>query len=151
MSRAELEACFRHAGAVEPPSGLQRGHFLTWIDHREARRRRWRWPQRIAFEYTPFGIDFDRKLWFFFTPGLAAGRFDARVQASRWRDTRAVGLHYEPSRLPAPLRSLLYDEVKPLGEGLALGLGGINAGPGAGDHFFFALEPWRMEERTRSR
>jgi hypothetical protein len=34
---------------------------------------------------------------------------------------------------------VLYDEVKPLGPDLCLGIGGINARVGRGDHFFFAL------------
>ena len=66
--------------------------------------------------------------------------FEARVERSRWRETDSVVLRYEGSRLPGALRRLLYDEVKPLGEGLVLGIGGGNDGPGRGDHFFFALE-----------
>lgn len=63
-----------------------------------------------------------------------------RVGPSRWRDTEAVTLHYERSRLPAPIRGVLYDEVKPLTDTICLGLGGINAERGDGDQFFFALE-----------
>jgi hypothetical protein len=36
---------------------------------------------------------------------------------------------------------LLYDEVKMLSPSLCLGIGGINAARGRGDHFFFALVP----------
>jgi hypothetical protein len=35
---------------------------------------------------------------------------------------------------------MLYDEVKPLSADLLLGLGGVNAETGEGDHFFFTLE-----------
>jgi hypothetical protein len=35
---------------------------------------------------------------------------------------------------------MLYDEVKPLSRDACLGIGGVNAGRGAGDHFFFVLE-----------
>jgi len=142
MNTADLESVFASEAEFSVPEGMHRGHFLKWLDHPAARCKRWRWPQRLAFEWAPFGIDFDRRLWFFFDPRLAAGRFEVHVQPSRWRETQALGLHYEVSRLPAPVRSRLYDEVKPLGPDLALGLGGINAGPGAGDHFFFALIPW---------
>jgi hypothetical protein len=46
-------------------------------------------------------------------------------------------LHYDVSRLP--IRRVLYDEIKPLADGTILGLGGIDAGRGEGDHFFFEL------------
>ena len=41
----------------------------------------------------------------------------------------------------APVRGMLYDELKPLADGRVLGLGGINAGAGEGEHFFFELSP----------
>jgi hypothetical protein len=96
--------------------------------------------QRVGFAWTPWGIDFDRRLWFFFAPRLAIGRFELRVDESRWRDTRAVQLHYDVSRLPHAIRRQLYDEVKPLSDRWMLGIGGIDRERGEGDHFFFALE-----------
>jgi hypothetical protein len=92
------------------------------------------------FKWTPFGVDFDTRLWFFWHAALAAGRFEPRPGRSRWRDTEAVGLHYHVSRLPGPVRGVLYDEVKPLSADLCLCIGGINAPRGQGDHFFFALQ-----------
>ena len=122
------------------PSGVHRGHHLAWLEHPEARRKRWRWPQRVGFEWAPWGVDFDRRLWFFFRQSLAAGRFTPQIERSRWHETQAVALHYEVSRLPGPLRGLLYDEVKPLDERWMVGIGGMQLGPRRGDHFLFALE-----------
>lgn len=87
----------------------------------------------------PFGIDFDARRWWFLHPRLAVGRFELCQERSRWRDTDALTLRYHPSRLPGPLRDVLYDEVKPLGDDLLLGLGGLNWEVGRGDHFYFAL------------
>jgi hypothetical protein len=64
---------------------------------------------------------------------------DRNAGRSRWRDTETVRLHYEVSRLPGPVRAVLYDEVKVLSPSLCLGIGGINAARGRGDHFFYAL------------
>ena len=63
-----------------------------------------------------------------------------RMEPSRWRATQTFTLDYEKSRLPTPLRSTLYDELKPLSEDIVLELGGLNADGSGGDHFFFALE-----------
>jgi hypothetical protein len=139
MPRDELEARWLEAPAPRVPRGVYRGHYLTRIDHAVSRRARWRWSEHLAFAQLPFGVDFDRRLWFFFTPRLALGRFDPQVRPSRWRDTDAVQLHYHVSRLPVSVRNVLYDEVKPLSDQLILGMGGINAGRDEGDHFFFAL------------
>jgi hypothetical protein len=68
------------------------------------------------------------------------GRFEPRVQRSRWRDAQTVGLHYEVSRLPSFVRGALYDEVRPLSPRWWIGIGGINADVGEGDHFFFGLQ-----------
>ena len=74
-----------------------------------------------------------------FATRFAIGRFDARIGPSRWRDTDAIQLHYDPSRLPGPIKGRLYDEIKPLSGDLVLGLGGVNAERGEGDHFWFVL------------
>ena len=135
-----LEELWLRPVALSTPRGIYRGHSLSRIDHATARRPVWRISQALAFGWAPFGIDFDRRLWFFFGPRLALGRFEPRPGSSRWRDTDAIGLHYEVSGLPRRIRSVLYDEVKPLSEGWMLGIGGINAERGRGDHFYFALE-----------
>lgn len=140
LSKAELEALWATPLTRRELSGVYRGHVLGWIEHATARRPIYRWSQRLAFDVTPFGLDFDRRLWFFFTPRLATARFVAREHTSRWRDTDAFGLHYQDSRLPHGVRRQLYDEVKPLSERWVLGLGGINEGRGVGDHFYFVLE-----------
>jgi len=92
----------------------------------------------LPFERLSFGIDFARCAWFFLHPRLRAGHFRLQPGRSRWRDTQTLQLHYEVSRLP--FRGLLYDEVKPLGDTLALGLGGLNRDVGTGDLFFFLLQ-----------
>jgi len=71
------------------------------------------------------------------SPRSAAGSFRIDEGPSRWRDTRVLRLHYDRSRLP--IRAILYDELKPLAGGRILGLGGIDAARGEGDHFFFEL------------
>lgn len=42
LSIDDLETLFAREGPVEVPRGLYRGHFLAWLDHPEARRKRWR-------------------------------------------------------------------------------------------------------------
>ncbi len=140
MSVRHLDSVYARPIGLAPPSGVYRGHVLARIDHATSRRALWRWSERIGFEWTPFGIDFDRRVWFFGSRALAAGRFDPRVQRSRWRDTDAIGLHYDVSRLPSFVRRALYDEVKPLSPRWMLGIGGMNGERGVGDHFYFALE-----------
>jgi len=140
MTIDELESLWRRPVGASVPRGVYRGRVLKRIDHPTSRHPLWRLTERVGFEWAPFGIDFDRRLWFFGSPHLAAGRFEPRRQGSRWRDTDAIGLHYGVSRLPRPIRRHLYDEVKPLSKHWMLGIGGINAERGEGDHFFFALE-----------
>ena len=140
MSLAELEALWTRPVDMSPPRGVYRGHTLLRIDHATSRRPLWRFSERLGFVWIPFGVDFDRRLWFFFTPPVAMGRFQAEVGQSRWRGTTAISLRYARSRLPRFVRDVLYDEVKPLTERLVLGIGGINEGRGDGEHFFFALE-----------
>lgn len=137
---AELEALYAEPRPVSVPAGIFRGIHLAWLDTPGARHPVIHPLQYLGFRLTPFGIDFIARRWFFFHRRLAAGRFTAHVGASRWRDTETVRLCYDVSHLPGPLRALLYDEVKPLSATLCLGLGGINAPRGRGDHFFFALE-----------
>ncbi len=135
----ELEAIYASDRPFALPEGCYRGIHLRRLTTPGARKLVNRLPQYLGFEAARFGIDFDRARWFFFARHLGAGRFTAAIAPSRWRPTRTVTLDYAASRLPAPLRALLYDEVKPLSESLCLGLGGTNADRDQGDHFFFAL------------
>ena len=142
-SVAELEVLYVESRPVSVPSGCYRGVHLAWLDTPGARP--WARPpvirplQHLGFRLLPFGVDFIRHRWFFFHPTLGIGRFVAETGRSRWRDTETVRLHYEVSRLPGPVRAVLYDEVKALSPSLCLGIGGINAPRGRGDHFFIAL------------
>lgn len=139
LSVEELEAIYASEGVLEVPHGLFAGEVLARLSNRGARRLVNRAVQVPQFEWTPFGIDWGDRRWYFWHPSLRIGRFEARAERSRWRDTDTIALHYEVSRLPGPIKRLLYDEVKPLSEDLLLGLGGTNARTGEGDHFFFAL------------
>ncbi len=127
------------ADALGPPKGCYRGVHLAWLNTAGARHPLTRPLQHLGFCWLPFGVDFVARRWFFFDRKLGLGRFDAQTGPSRWRDTQTVRLEYDVSRLPRPLRNLLYDEVKPLSASLCLGIGGVNAPRGRGDHFFFAL------------
>jgi hypothetical protein len=139
-SLADLEAMFRDTPRGPDPAGVFRGQFLTWIDSPGARRPDVRVLDSLMFRATPFGVDFDRNSWWFFRPSLRAGRFEPRLGPSRWRPTDCWQLHYEVSRLPTPIRALLYDEVKPISSSVILGLGGTNHDRGRGDHFWFSLD-----------
>jgi len=138
------EALYAEARDVFAPTGRWRGVTLGRIDHAGARAWRPRFAQWVGFELLGWGIDFGVNRWTFGPPGSAdppvrIGRFEPRVEPSRWRATETVGLHYEVSRLPGPIKRVLYDEVKPLDADTCLGIGGENDGPGIGDHFWFAL------------
>lgn len=130
-----LEQIYRDVPVGPAPSTLFRGQVLKPIDTAFARSRTG-WAVTLPFERLPFGIDFARGAWFFGHPQLQAGHFRISPGRSRWRATQTLQLHYDVSRLP--FRGVLYDEVKPLSDTLALGLGGLNRD--AGDLFFFVLE-----------
>lgn len=140
-SLEDLEAVY--AGTDDFPLATPRGQFagevLARLDSPGAHRLGNRLMMRLGFEWPRFGIDFDRCVWFFVSRRLRGGRFEAVAGPSRWREARVLQLHYDRSRLPRRLRERLYDEIKPLTPELCLGLGGVNAGPGEGDLFFFAL------------
>ncbi len=136
---AQLEKCYAERRPVAVPLGYYRGTHLRWLDTPGASHPLLRPVVDLLFRRTPFGVDFERERWFFFRRGLGMGRFAAQIGPSRWRDTDTVRLTYDRSRLPSPVRRLLYDEVKPLSDSLCLGLGGINAETGRGEYFFFAL------------
>jgi len=135
----DLERLYAHDDALEMPTGLFRGAYLDRIGGLRDRTPGVRLAEIVGFRWTPFWVDFSRQRWAFFHPRLGAGRFEARIGDSRWRETRTVILDYAVSRLPGPVRRMLYDEVKPLSDELCLGMGGVNRGPGEGELFFFAL------------
>ncbi len=139
----DLERLYRDAPVAPMPLRRYRGEALARVSTRFARSV----PISallVPWERLPFGIDFAARTWFFFHPRVRTGRFRIEPGRSRWRDTDTLRMRYDVSRLP--IRSLLYDEVKPLDETLCLGLGGINFGKGRGDLFFFALEPLRAAQ-----
>lgn len=138
-SLGALEDMYRAAPLAPMPRGLFRGRVLMPVDSPLARSARGRMTL-MPFARTPiWGIDFTRHAWFFVSPRYRIGRFRAELGPSRWRDADVLRLTYDVSRLPHLIRRGLYDEIKPLGEGLCLGLGGLNAERGAGDLFFFEL------------
>jgi hypothetical protein len=139
-SLPELESLWHKTPLGPRPLGKFRGRFLKWTDSPGSRKLAVRALDYPAFVISPFGIDFDKSAWWFVHPRLAAGRFELREGRSRWRDTEAMQVHYDPSRLPAAIKSMFYDEVKQLSGSLVLGFGGLNAERGEGDHFFFALQ-----------
>ncbi len=132
-------ASYGNADTVMLPEGCYRGFHLAWLNTAGARHPVTRPLEHFGFYWLPFGVDFAARRWFFFDRRLGIARFSAQSGRSRWRDTQTVRLDYASSRLPRPLRNILYDEVKPLSPSLCLGIGGINAPRGRGDHFFFAL------------
>ena len=150
LNDAELEDIYAHERPFSVPAGVFYGRHLGWLNTRGGGNPILRPLLHLAFRATPFGIDFESRLWFFNSPIrrpdsrprlplVKMGRFESVVGPSRWRDTDTVRLHYERSALPRPIRALLYDEVKPLSEDLCLGIGGTNAARGRGDCFWFAL------------
>jgi hypothetical protein len=136
-----LESLFRDAPLGPLPAGVQRGQVLRYLQTPGARRPHLRAVDWLLFDLPRFGIDFNQRRWWFLHPRLAAGHFDWSPGRSRWRDTEVLRLTYGGSRLPGAVRSMLYDELKPLADGRCLGIGGVNAGPGEGEHFFFSLTP----------
>jgi hypothetical protein len=142
-----LEAIYAEPTEPDVPDGLFRGRYLCACDSAGARRLANRVMVRSGFRLLPFGVDFDRRAWWFGAPLAKVGRFDPSPGRSRWRPADVIRLDYHPSRLPAPVRGVLYDEVKPLARGICLGLGGLNRDRGEGDLFFFAL----YRDKTTSR
>jgi hypothetical protein len=141
---AELERTYEQHAAELPlvmPRGSWRGEFLSYVDSPGAKQRVVRLLDGLAFERTPFGVDFDARTWWFFRPDLRIGFFDASAGPSRWRNAEVLRLRYLHSYLPGFVKRRLYDEVKPLSPTVLLGLGGLNAERGRGDHFYFLLTP----------
>ena len=138
---SELERLYAAPLALAIPSGRYAGCFLQRTPGWKRAGLLVRSAVALGFAALPFGVDFDRSLWRLAGGAVRAGRFELQPGPSRWRPTRTLAMHYEASRLPAFVRALLYDEVKPLDDDLLLGLGCV----AQGDLFFFALgaEPAR--------
>jgi hypothetical protein len=138
MDLSALDRLYADAPLVALPRGRFDGVVLGRLATPGARRAFHYVVQKAGFEWISWGIDFDHARWFFLHPRARMGHFTAHAGRSRWRDTESYGLRYEVSRLPW-VGGALYDEIKPLSDSLVLGLGGVNAPVGDGDHFFFAL------------
>ena len=132
---AELERLYAAPSTLAIPSGRYAGCFLQRTAGWERAGLLLRSAVALGFSALPFGVDFDRRVWRLAGGAVTAGRFELQPGPSRWRPTRTLAMHYEASRLPAFVRALLYDEVKPLDDDLLLGLGCV----AQGDLFFFAL------------
>ena len=137
-----LEQLYREAPARPAPPRRFRGEVLHRVDTPFARSAAIT-ALLVPFERAPFGVDFVTRTWFFFHPRLRVGHFRVEPGRSRWRDTEALLMRYDVSRLP--IRGVLYDEVKPLGDTLCLALGGLDFERGTGDLFFFLLEAMPFE------
>ncbi len=144
-SLADLERLYAGPAASEAPSGRYAGTFLARTAGWERCGLVLRSAVAVGFAALPFVVDFDRRVWGLAGGALRAGRFDLRAAPSRWRRTDTLAMHYDASRLPSFVRTLLYDEVKPVGEGLLLGLGGVTHT----DLFFFALRATRAGRHAR--
>ncbi|AFM11322.1 hypothetical protein [Turneriella parva] len=141
----ELENLFSNTDAslrLEP--GSYRGTWLKRIEHSGSYKPFNLVSQWLLFEVTPFGITFHADgtgIWYFFHPTFAAGEFRLTEEKSQWRNTDALTLRYDQASLPGFVRALLYDEIKPLSNLHAIGIGGFNEPTGEGDNFFFLLTP----------
>ncbi|MCB9555289.1 MAG: hypothetical protein H6707_04240 [Deltaproteobacteria bacterium] len=135
-SAERLEAIYAAPHSAPAPSGLYR---CIDLGPTPANGARWAKLAVTLFFQLELAIDFDRRCWLIGPCRWATGEFSLPCQPSRWRATETYCFDYRETRLPEPIRCLLYDEVKPLTEGLCLGLGGINADAGRGDLRYFAL------------
>lgn len=138
-TRADLEELYARSGPVYVPRGLFRGRHLLWLDTPAARHPVLRPLEELLFVRFPWCIDFDRKKWVYFDAPFGLAHFSASIGPSRWRDAETIRMLYDDRLLPGFANQFLYDEVKPLSDDLCLGMGGISAGRGRGEQFFFAL------------
>lgn len=140
MSRSELDRIYIEAPERPCPKGLFRGKLLTWLPPSCLLRNA---PfvalEFVGFQLLPWGIDFHSARWWVGAKFLQGGLFSAIPGPSRWRPTECWQLHYNKDFLPF-FRRHLYDEVKALDDDTCLGIGGINAPVGVGDHFYYLLE-----------
>ncbi len=138
----QLEELYARDGDITiPTSGSYKGVYLKRLSNPGADNLFNRVSQWAAFDAMSFGLNFypDYGDWFFYHSSVAMGRFTPRIEQSRWRDTNTITLNYQVSKLPSPVRNVLYDEIKPMTDSLLLGMGGLNRDRDVGDHFFFAI------------
>jgi hypothetical protein len=135
----ELEELYVRSGGVSVPKGVFRGRHLVWLDTPAAHDPVLRPVEELFFRRLPWFIDFDRKCWFWFGRRYRVGHFSPSVGPSRWRDAETIRMLYDDRHLPGFVNQWLYDEVKPIGDDVCLGMGGVSGRRGAGEQFFFAL------------
>ncbi len=138
-TRADLEELYARSAPVQVPTGVFRGLHLMWLDTEAARHPVLRPIEELVFARLPWSLDFDRRRWYWFQARFGVGHFSPSVGPSRWRDAETIRMLYDDRALPGFVNQFLYDEVKPLSDDVCLGLGGISAGRGKGEQFFFAL------------
>lgn len=148
-SLPELENIFAApAKMAYPTAGCYAGTWLRRIENSGSYKPFNLISQWLLFEITPFGITFNSEsadgaarngIWYFFHPAFATGNFHMVAGQSRWRNTPAVAMNYGAAELPAVVRNMLYDEVKPLTVNHCIGIGGFDAPTGDGDNFYFLL------------
>jgi hypothetical protein len=135
----ELDKLYIEAPPGPVPEGLFDGTFLIWLPPaKKLRNLPYVCLETLGFRCFCWGIDFVDRKWWIAARALRGGKFTPIQAASRWRPTQTWQLHYDGDGIPCVDR-ILYDEVKTLTPDLCLGIGGINAEQGIGDHFYFAL------------
>ena len=100
----ELERAFADDPMGPEPTGVFRGRFLCYVDSPGARKLWVRALDSLLFRAPTFGVDFDRKAWWFFRPTTQAGRFRSERRRSRWRTTDVYALTYKESTPPGPVK-----------------------------------------------
>ncbi len=121
------------------PTGEYRGTLLRWLPPaKKLRNVPFVTAEFVGFKLSHWGIDFLDHQWWIALKCLRGGKFSATQEPSRWRPTECWQMRYEQDWFP-PVRKFLYDEVKSLTADVCLGIGGINAPAGTGDHFFYSL------------
>lgn len=143
LSPADLGRLYLRESSFEAPeAGSYRGAFLQRIAGRGPLARILGAAICLPFRRLAFGLNLrgNSGVWYFLHPALTIGRFTPRIQPSVWRNTTALALDYSASRLPSPVRSLLYDEIKPVAKGLLLGIGGFGPPGRRLELFLFSLE-----------
>lgn len=140
---SELDALYAETPIRPLPKGMFRGTLLRWLPPAcLLRNAGFISLEVVAFQLLPWGIDFDSSKWWVGLKFLQGGYFIPKQGPSRWRDAETFQLRYDKDWLPF-FRRYLYDEVKPLTDDLCLGIGGINADKGVGDHFYYLLQRCR--------
>ena len=135
-----LERLYRDTPIEAPlPTGTFNGRTLGRIRNAGANQPVARFVEWVGFELLLYGMNLDIPSWTFLRARVHLGDFVPTRGPSRWRDTETYRLDYKNATLPGVIKKRLYDELKPLGPDLLLGIGGLNGGEGEGDHFFYAM------------